>query len=134
MICLPTIQEADKLKERILLLAAQCKSGKSVKRAHLYLLPKSRDCHFPFVNVLLGIEPLVDMDCQDHQLTYIFLKALTHIFTRSYSRSCSDPAYPIPVINLGTHTLWAKILLQNFLFTPKIERDGALSLWKSVRM
>lgn len=117
--------------KRILLLAVQCKIGKCVKRAHLYLLPKSRDCHFPFINVLLGIVPLVDMDCRDHQLTSVFLEALTHIFTHSYSRSCSDPVYPTPVIDLGIHTLWAKILLQNFLFTPKIERDEAISLWKS---
>lgn len=38
-----------------------------------------------------------------------------------------------PVLGLVIHTLWAKILLQNFLFIPKVERDGTLPLWESVR-
>lgn len=62
---------------------------------------------------------------ESYQLTSTFLQAL-HTFSRSQSRS-HHSAYLIPVVGLEAYSLWAKILLQSFLFTSKIERNGGPS-------
>lgn len=62
---------------------------------------------------------------ENPQLTSIFLEAF-HVFPLSYRSSCCPgPAHLVPVTGPGAHTLSAKILLQNFLFTLKIGRDGS---------
>lgn len=91
---------------------------------------------FPLINVMLASFLWWTSVVWNTWLISIILKALPHIFSLSHSRSCPDPASQASVIGPGDELLLCgpKFLSRSFCAPLELREEGALLLWKSVRV
>lgn len=87
---------------------------------------------FPLINVMLASFLWWTSVVWNTWLISIFLKALSHIVSLSHSRSCPDPPSQVS----GDELILCKPkLFSKSLCSPlDLREEGALPLWKSVRV
>lgn len=119
-------------RETFFLLAAQYESGSLFTEVACNYYLSQENVVFPFHWCLTWHHALVDTCWEDPAHLHL-PGAQPYIVPFSHSRCCPEPVCLTTVLGLVIHTLWTKILLQNFLFIPKVEQGGTLPLWESVR-